>query len=272
MAQLKRTAIAGLSGLIGRAPLFGRAVTMAYLRLRARNRINERSPFDRSLGIDTSGFLPPFLLSLGARESHANPYLGSVPGTLRRIFARIPDPAGWRFVDLGCGKGRALAVASELPFRALIGLELSPELVRIGRANALAIARRHPERTPIDIRLADASKPEISGPTVLMLFHSFDASLVSGLLDVIEAAARSGHPVLLIYLNPVYGHLADERACLHRWFAAHLVHDEAERAYALGDGETVVIWQAGDLAGPGHPGCDRPITIEREGWQAGLAP
>ncbi len=269
MAPLKKAAIAGLS-LIARAPLLGRAATVVYLQLRKRDRINERSPFDQSLGIDTRGFLPPFLLSLGSGAVHASPYLGSVPGTVRRILAHVPDPEAWRFIDLGCGKGRALAVASELPFRALAGLELSPQLVRVARANARAIARRHPERTPIDVRLADASQPDIDGPTVLMLFHSFDAALVSRLLGTIEVAASRNIPILLIYINPVHGHLADARPCLHRWFAAHLEHDEAERPYALGPGEAVVVWQADILAGPPHPGCEAPIRVKLEGWQAEL--
>ena len=68
----------------------------------------------------------------------------------------------------------------------------------------------------------------------------------------------------------MYGGLADARPRLSRWYAAYVGHDEAERAYALGDGETVVVWQAGDLAGAAHPGCDRPISIRIEGWQAEL--
>ena len=266
----KTAAIAWLTRLIDSMPVVERAVTTLYSRLRARNRISERSPFDRSLGIDTTGFLPPFLLSLGREGVHANPYLGCAPGVLRHVLARIPAPQNWRFIDLGCGKGRALAVASELPFRALTGLELSRELVRVARANAREIARRHPERTPIEVALADASRPDIAGPTVLMLFHAFDAVLVSRLLDVIEAAAAQGHPVLLIYVNPVYGHLADARSSLHRWFAAYVDHDADEHDYALGNGETVVVWQAGELAGPPHPGCESPIRIAIAGWSAEL--
>ncbi len=248
-----------------------RLATFLYVRLRARGRINERSPFDRALGIDTSGFLPPFLLSLGHEaEAHATPYLGCVPGTVRRILAQIPEPERWTFVDLGCGKGRALAVASERPFRALLGLELSPDLVRIARANARAIAAGHPGRTPIEIRQQDASRPQIDGPTVLMLYHSFDAPLVFRLLDRVETAVQDGTPVLLVYLNPVHGHLADERAWLRRWFAANLEHDDTESHYALGDRESVVVWQGGGLDLRPLAGCDRAIDVKIEGWSAEL--
>ena len=39
------------------------------------------------------------------------------------------------FVDLGCGKGRALLVASELGFGKVIGVEFASELVDIAKAN-----------------------------------------------------------------------------------------------------------------------------------------
>jgi predicted O-methyltransferase YrrM len=42
---------------------------------------------------------------------------------------------GLTFIDFGSGKGRALWMASEYPFRQLIALEFSPELHRIAEAN-----------------------------------------------------------------------------------------------------------------------------------------
>ena len=39
------------------------------------------------------------------------------------------------FVDLGSGKGRTLLLASEYPFRRIVGVELSPKLHRIAKTN-----------------------------------------------------------------------------------------------------------------------------------------
>src|SRR5713226_561215 len=39
------------------------------------------------------------------------------------------------FVDLGCGKGRALILAHEAGFRNLIGVEMSPKLAAAARSN-----------------------------------------------------------------------------------------------------------------------------------------
>ena len=39
------------------------------------------------------------------------------------------------FLDLGCGKGRVLVDAVQLPFARVVGVELVPELVEQARAN-----------------------------------------------------------------------------------------------------------------------------------------
>ena len=46
------------------------------------------------------------------------------------------------FVDMGSGKGRALLVASELPFAKIVGVELSQELHQIAEEN---VRRYRPE-------------------------------------------------------------------------------------------------------------------------------
>src|ERR1700674_116890 len=51
---------------------------------------------------------------------------------LRALPIRYED---YTFVDFGCGKGRVLLLASEFPFRKIIGLEFSPELHGIAENN-----------------------------------------------------------------------------------------------------------------------------------------
>ena len=49
--------------------------------------------------------------------------------------------AAFTFVDIGCGKGRALLLAEEYPFRKIIGVEFSRRLAKIAAANAAKSAR-----------------------------------------------------------------------------------------------------------------------------------
>ena len=75
---------------------------------------DRRHPFDIALGIEASGYLPvddctddPALLA------QINPYGGSQPSIVRTVLAGLPRPEAYAFVDIGCGKGRPLVVASE---------------------------------------------------------------------------------------------------------------------------------------------------------------
>jgi SAM-dependent methyltransferase len=45
------------------------------------------------------------------------------------------DPQTLTFIDLGCGKGRTLLLASSLGFKQVIGVEFAQELVEIAKAN-----------------------------------------------------------------------------------------------------------------------------------------
>ena len=52
---------------------------------------------------------------------------------MRTVPVRFSD---FDFVDVGCGKGAALMLASEFGFRRIIGVDLSADLISIARSNA----------------------------------------------------------------------------------------------------------------------------------------
>lgn len=119
------------------------------------------------------------------------------------------DLSSFNFIDLGCGKGRALLLARDYLFRRIVGVELLPEL--------LASARRNVERLPAEeqprfqFHCADARSykfpPE---PTFLYLFDPFPALV---LREVLTNLARSIHniprPVWVGYQNPVSEHVLE---------------------------------------------------------------
>jgi SAM-dependent methyltransferase len=230
-------------------------------------------PFDRSHGTDTSGFVSPTALpeSDGARV-HAVCYAGSQPSLVRLALTALPALEACTFVDLGCGKGRALLVASEFPFRDILGVELSAPLARIARRNSVLIARRHPQRTAISVIVADASVfPLPAGDLVLYLYHPFDARLVARVVEGVEAAlAAQRRCVYVVYYNPVAGHCFDASPRLRRRFARTLPHAAAERGYAPDETDTVVIWQGGAAPLPTAP-ADARIVLAPGGLRAVLA-
>jgi hypothetical protein len=61
-------------------------------------------PFDREFGTDTSGEVPPDVLDVDpSLAGQMQAYIGAQPSIVRRVLARLPDPARFAFVDIGCG-------------------------------------------------------------------------------------------------------------------------------------------------------------------------
>src|SRR5271170_3581526 len=99
-------------------------------------------PFDLAHGVDTSGLVPAAHLITGhPNDEHVTAYYGVAPSILRTLITHwretpTPHPIhDYTFIDFGAGKGRAMLVASELPFRKVIGIELNPDLADIPERN-----------------------------------------------------------------------------------------------------------------------------------------
>ncbi len=76
--------------------------------------------------LDVDPTLKPDLVGYEATPVHV----------VRRLLRELPVAAdGYTFIDYGSGKGRALVLASELPFRRVIGVELSPSLHQLALLN-----------------------------------------------------------------------------------------------------------------------------------------
>lgn len=101
---------------------------------------------------------------------------------IRSLDIRYED---WTFVDVGCGKGRALRKAEKFPFMGVIGVEYSPRLVTAARALTRA--------TLFCCDAVDYKFPEV--PLVVFMYHPFDKSVLEKVL------ANLHGEVILIYLG-----------------------------------------------------------------------
>ncbi|CAE6726067.1 hypothetical protein R69927_04662 [Paraburkholderia domus] len=230
-------------------------------------------PFDRRYGTDTSGYVPAEeLLANESFRDDAFPYAGSQPSVLRLALAALPPVDSCTFLDLGCGKGRALLVASEFPFRDICGVELSPPLAEIARRNAAIIAQRYPQRTAVRLAVGDASTfPLPAGDLVLFLYNPFGAELIAKVVAGVEAALAADHrSVYIVYYNPVFGHCFDASPLLRRRFARVLPYAAEELGYGPDKDDALVIWQGGAAPSPIAP-ADARIVVASSGTRALLA-
>src|SRR5207302_9375065 len=117
----------------------------------------------------------------------------------------------YSFVDLGCGKGRAVMMASEFAFREVVGLELHLGLAGVAEANVAAWTAAGRTVCPVLIIRQDATEFAFpDGACLLYLFNPFAAPVIERLVERIETdfAGRPGM-LDLIYFNPEAGQLLE---------------------------------------------------------------
>jgi len=181
-------------------------------------------PFDQIYCTDTSGLVPARDLVTGhPNDEHVTAYYGVAPSILRTLVQHwlgtnpphhITD---YTFLDIGAGKGRAILLASEFPFRQVIGVELNPAMANIARSNAEIWRRVHSAdptssaTAPIQIIEDDALNLAFPlTPTLVFLFHPFEDPVLKLLLRRIETifADRIG-TLDLLYVNAEHGATLD---------------------------------------------------------------
>lgn len=203
-----------------------RSIARRLPRFLARELLPDVHPFDLRYGTDTSGLLYPPDLPTGHPHDQSNEgYYATAPSMFRNLMARWtallgpddPPVQAFSFVDLGCGKGRVLLLASELPFRSITGIELHANLAAIAQANARLWAAHAPLPATIHVRVGDVlTTPLPDGPLVLFLFNSFGEPIVRSLRDRLTALAHTRlAPIFLLYMHPDQDHLLADSPHFH---------------------------------------------------------
>jgi SAM-dependent methyltransferase len=175
--------------------------------------------FDLKYGTDTSGTIEPASMDIPRGSvAHAKRYQTAIVEVFMEILKGLSvQSQNFVFIDLGSGKGRALMLASQFPFKEIIGVELSAELHAIASRNIQIY--RNQEQVACEIRsvCADASRFEIPlEPIVFYLFNPFDEQVMTAVLANIESSLRTRHrDVYIAYLKPVCRKTFDESRFFH---------------------------------------------------------
>jgi SAM-dependent methyltransferase len=189
--------------------------------------------FDLAFGSDTSGVTE--IPSLGDVRSpnlaRGIRYEPTRALALRSVLRRAHIPTDGGFVDLGCGKGRALMMAVLAGFSHVTGVDYSRTLCRIAERNLEILRRRTRRQFTSSIVAVDAADYAFDpGDTVVYLFNPFDATVLAAVLARLQHSIEQ-HPrtVWIVYHNPVW-----RIAIEHSGKFAHL------RDYSAGGGSFAV--------------------------------
>ena len=147
--------------------------------------------FDRAFGVETR--LAISLADLcriivrGGNEHEPSP-----PDLVREVIASLdvnfPETV---FIDYGSGAGRVVALASEFPFKTVIGVELTAALHARAQATVAAIRRASRPRAPISLICADVTRYELpQEPLVIYMYNVFGPRLMPQVVAGIAASLR----------------------------------------------------------------------------------
>jgi len=141
--------------------------------------------------------------------SYSFPYLPIRPPTARRVVRSLPigKYSDYTFVDIGSGKGRMLLLASEFPFRRIMGVEMRQDLHEQALDNLRRFRNPKVQCSQIECHLADATDfvfPD--GKLVVYLFNPFSSEVMSKVLMRLDKSVEQDpREIVLVYVYPEFG-------------------------------------------------------------------
>ncbi len=153
-----------------------------------------------------------------------SPYQPTEPALFQEMLASLKiDFRDFVFIDIGSGKGRTLLMASDYPFRRIIGVELLPELHRVARENIRKYKNDSQRCFALESICADAREfsfpPEL---TVLYLFNPLpEPGLVQLLANLEHSLRERPRSLFVIYHNPVLEQVLAESKWLKKIGGTH---------------------------------------------------
>jgi hypothetical protein len=153
--------------------------------------------FDMRYRVETRGVEP--IDTLTVPQNHAKDavqYEPIYPEEMEEILARVAiDFSEYTFVDFGSGKGRAMFVASNYPFRRILGVEFARELHEIACRNIRTYRSHNQKCFDIVSIHEDATAFELPTEPVVLYFNNpfrgqVMEAVVTNVKRSLEAAPR----------------------------------------------------------------------------------
>ena len=188
-------------------------------RFSRRPNAEETLEFDRSFGVETSRpvRISEMELAEGSSAVQASYYQVSSPSMVRQALKELPvRHEEYTFIDCGSGKGIALLLASEFPFRRILGIEFAADLHRIALKNIGNFQNAAQRCHQIESVCADATTYEWpTEPLVFYLYNPFGEAVLQSFLERVEQSWRqTPRDIWFIYMEPLLADCFDRCAWL----------------------------------------------------------
>jgi len=237
----------GVVGTLAAAP--GKIMGRLARGSKPEKQYNPVHPFDLEHGTDTSGMIEAENLQDSQRRKsiHNTGFYATAPSMFQQAFAGLDiDFEKFTFVDLGAGKGRIMLLASNFPFKRVLGVEFVPELHAAATRNISLYQPAARQCQDVQCILSDVRDfvfPPV--PLVIFMWHPFVGPVFERVMTNLEDSLRSDpREVYLVYLKPEFEHVVIERvpSLKKMWesrftmteqdFAAYIFPDQSETCAA----------------------------------------
>jgi len=126
--------------------------------------------------------------------------------------------ADFAFLDLGSGKGRTLLMASDYPFKRIVGVEMLPSLHDIACENLRCYKSESQKCFALETICADATTfpyPEV--PLLVFIFNPFPEPGLRKVITNLEQSLRARpRQICVLYHNPLLEHVLSESGLLRK--------------------------------------------------------
>lgn len=153
-----------------------------------------------------------------------SPYQPTDAALFREMMAALSiDFSQFTFVDLGSGKGRTLLMASEYPFRRIVGVEILPELQRVAEENLAAYKNEMQRCFALEAICGDAVDfPFPAEPLVLYFFNPLPEAGLKRVMARLESSLKANpRTVYVLYHNPTLQQVLSEDTALTKIYGTH---------------------------------------------------
>lgn len=168
--------------------------------------------FDIRYGTDTMSWHQLDGLDVvGQNKTHGVMYQPTQAHTLRKVLHKSGLQPEGAFLDLGCGKGRAMILAAEFGYRKVLGVEFSEYLCDIARINLERYRRRFAPAIESHVIHGDAAEYTIPDDvSAIFLFNPFDDVVMARVIGQVEMSIRRvPRRLYIIYRHPLQRALFD---------------------------------------------------------------
>lgn len=168
--------------------------------------------FDFCNQTDTAAWIELHELEISSQSVAAgSPYVPCKSGPLRKVLCSIGFPANSVFLDFGCGKGKALLIASEFQFERVVGVEFSEELCKIARENARRYSQKSRCLGKPNVIHTDAAAYEFQGDeNVVFLYDPFGTEILERVFENLRLSlVRQPRRLWVIYRAPEHRSVLD---------------------------------------------------------------